>query len=69
MPNQNLLMGAVLLETMWRTRKQDLIDLIAPFVFYSVAKSCAPHEIIDKKDVRNYIRNEFGYKDLPIPTN
>ena len=64
--NQNLLIGAVLLETMWKSRKQDLVDLISPFVFYSVAKTCSPHEKIIKKNVRKRIRTEFGYKDLPV---
>ena len=32
MENQNLLTGAVMLETMWKTRNKDLIDLISPFL-------------------------------------
>lgn len=63
--NNNLLTGAVLLETMWRARKQDLVDLISPLVFYSVAKSFSPHDRIDNREVRQRMRSEFGYKDLP----
>jgi hypothetical protein len=36
--DNSILTGAVMLETMWRTRKQDLLDLISPFISYSVAK-------------------------------
>ena len=32
--NDNVLfLGASMLETMWNTRKKDMIDLIAPFIF------------------------------------
>lgn len=56
MANQNLLTGAVMLETMWKTRHQDLLDLIAPFVFYAVAKVCSPKEYIDNNRVLDILR-------------
>ena len=31
------LVGAVMLETMWSTRQKDLLDLISPFINYSIA--------------------------------
>ena len=58
MSNQNLLTGAVMLETMWKTRHQDLLDLISPFVYYAVAKVCSPKENIDQKRVLDIVRSE-----------
>lgn len=55
-----------MLETMWRTRKQDLLDLISPFISYSVAKVCSPYEIIDLRKVLDIVKSEFGYKDMPV---
>ncbi|MBR4474939.1 MAG: DUF3784 domain-containing protein [Oscillospiraceae bacterium] len=65
MANQNLLTGAVMLETMWKTRHQDLLDLVSPFVFYAVAKVCSPKEAIDQQRVLDIVRSEFGYTDMP----
>lgn len=67
MGNQYYLAGSVMLETIWKTRHQDLIDLISPFVYYSVATVCAPHQIIDKRKVLEIIRTEFGFSDINIP--
>ena len=50
---------------MWKTRNQDLIDLISPFVFYAIAKVCAPKEIIDQRRALEIIKTEFGYIDMP----
>ena len=65
MVNQNLLTGVVMLETMWKTRHQDLLDLVSPFVFYAVAKVCSPREVIDQQRVLDIVRTEFGYTDMP----
>ena len=65
MANQNLLTGAVMLETMWKTRHQDLLDLISPFVFYAVAKVCSPKNKIDQTRALEIVRKEFGYTDMP----
>ena len=60
------LTGAVMLETMWKTRKQDLIDLISPFITYGVAKLYSPYETIELRKVLDYVKSEFGYRDMPV---
>lgn len=65
MGNQNILTGAVLLQTMWNIRQQDLLDLISPLVIYSIAKVTSPGEIIDQQRVLEIIKSEFGYVDMP----
>ena len=66
MGNHYLLTGSVMLETVWKTRHQDLIDLISPFVFCSVASVCAPRQIIDKRRVLETIRTEYGFSDISL---
>lgn len=65
MENQNILTGAVLLQTMWNTRQKDLLDLISPLVIYSIAKVTFPGETIDQQRVLEIINSEFGYVDMP----
>ena len=65
MNNKTALTGTVLLEAYWATRKKDMLDLIAPFIQYCVAKTTALDEIIDIAKVTGIIRNEFGYIDIP----
>ena len=55
-----------MLETMWKSRAQDLLDLISPFVLYASARVSSPNEIIDKNNVLTIIKQEFGYTDMPM---
>lgn len=66
MKDHNLLTSTVMLETMWETRGQDLLDLISPFVFYAAAKVCVPQQIVDLQKILSVIKQEFGYVDMPI---
>lgn len=59
------LVGAVMLETMWNTRQKDLLDLISPFVNYSVAHCTTLRQKIDLPKVSQYLDNQFGYTDVP----
>lgn len=65
MNNKTALTGTVLLEAYWATRKKDMLDLIAPFVQYGVAKTTTIGERIDVSKVTQIIRNDFGYSDIP----
>lgn len=60
-----VLTGAAMLETMWENRNKDLLDLITPFVLYAVSKKTAPGEKIDIEYTVNYVRENYGYKDIP----
>lgn len=65
MANQNELAGAVLLEAFWATRKRDMLDLLAPFVQFAVAKNTCVGQVIDINRITDIIRNDFHYKDIP----
>lgn len=66
MKDQSLLTGAVMLETMWQTRKKDLVDLVSPLILYSVAQICSEGEAVDMRRVCNIVKERFGYSNLPI---
>lgn len=65
MNGKKALTGAVMLETQWATRKNDIIDLITPFVEYCVAKITSPSEVIDITKVAGLMQSNFGYVDIP----
>lgn len=55
-----------MLETMWESRRQDLLDLISPFIIYAVAKVTSPGEVVAEEKALEIVRNEFGYSDMPV---
>lgn len=59
------LVGAVMLETMWSTRQKDLLDLISPFINYSIAHCTPLSQKINLSKVSQYLDNQFGYTDVP----
>ncbi len=65
MPNMNYLTGIVMLETMWSSRQSDLLDLIAPFIYYEMARITSPGQVIDVRRVRDAVIANYGYNDIP----
>lgn len=65
MNNGQALISAAMLETIWSSRKKDMIDLITPFILYAVAQQTSPGEQIDTKAVQRYVQDNNGYPDLP----
>ena len=59
------LVGAVMLETMWITRQKYLLDLISPFINYSIAHCTPLSQKINLSKVSQYLDNQFGYTDVP----
>lgn len=66
MNNKEILTSVVMLETVWKTRKKDIVDLISPFVEYAVAKYTSEGSVIDVSKVLNYMRDHYGYSDIPV---
>lgn len=65
MNSNQAMISAVMLETMWTNRKQDMIDLISPFILYATSKLTSPGQKIDTKKVLEYVQREFSYPDMP----
>ena len=66
MNSNKMFVGTIMLEAIWESRHKDLIDLISPFVVYAVSKKYTIGETIDQRLIRDTVRREFGYDDLPI---
>ena len=64
--NNELLTGTIMLETMWRARKRDLIDLISPFILCEIPKYYSIGEKIDRHKVLDDVKNDFGFIDMPV---
>lgn len=57
--------GIALLEAVWTEKHMDLLDLISPFVVFSVAKTTKIDRIINIDHVVEYVQKEFGFTDIP----
>ena len=64
--NENQIMiSAAMLETMWRYRHKDLIDLVTPFVMCAIAHNTSVDEEIDVVKVQRYVQENYAYVDFP----
>lgn len=65
MNNIILTTSAVMMETMWEEKRKDILDLITPFVLYSIAqKTYIGGEIKIDYIIQN-MRDFYGYNDIP----
>lgn len=61
---KEMLMSAVL-STIYKIEQKDNIDLLVPFVKYSIGKNFSVGEKIDFKILSNYLMKNFSYKIFP----
>lgn len=59
------MISAVMLESIWASRKQDMVDLVAPFIMYATATLTSPGKQINTKQVLLYVQKHFAYPDMP----
>ena len=59
--NRNAIISLAMICALWETNKQDLLDIIKPFVLYSVDKTATVGQAIDIDAVCSYMEKEFGY--------
>ena len=64
--NNNVLTSTAVLSAIWKTRKNDLLDLMLPFFEYSIAKNTNVGEKIDLQVVKKHFESEFGYKNTSV---
>ena len=65
MRNAKTLTSVAMLETLWETRRSDMLDLITPFVKFAIAHTFSLNEIINITDVASFVKKEFGYNEFP----
>ena len=64
--NRNTIISLAMLYALWQTNRQDLLDLIRPFVLCAVGNTTKVNSEIDTTCVCNYMEKEFGYKSIQI---
>lgn len=62
--NRNTIMSLAMIYALWQSKRQDLIDLIKPFVLFSVGSTTSIGNRIDIDAVCRYLEREFGYKSF-----
>lgn len=63
--NQNTLISTALLCSMWDKHNKDTLDLMIPFLKYSIAKKSMIGKTIDVNAVTDHFKSEFGYDFVP----
>jgi len=64
--NRNTIISLAMLYALWQSNRQDLLDLIRPFVLYAVGSTTKINAEIDTSLVCDYMEKEFGYKSIQV---
>ena len=64
--NRNAIISLAMLYALWQTNRQDLLDLIRPFVLYAVGNTTKVDAEIDIPNICKYMEEEFGYRSIQI---
>lgn len=63
--NNNMLISTAMLNAFWEKEKKDTLDLLLPFIKYSIAKTTKVKSEIDMQAMTAYFVDEFGYDTIP----
>lgn len=64
--NRNTIISLAMLYALWQSNRQDLLDLIRPFVLYAVGNTTKVNSEIDIALVCNNMEKEFGYRSIQV---
>lgn len=62
--NRNTIISLAMLYALWQSKRQDLLDLIRPFVLYAVGNTTEVGSEVSIEQVCEYMESEFGYKSI-----
>lgn len=62
--NGNSIISLAMIYALWQSNKNDLLDLIRPFIVYSVGNTTKADKKIDIGRVVDYMKSEFGYNSF-----
>lgn len=65
MKNQNALTSTAMLASIWDKEKKDTLELILPFVTYSIGKTTSVGNQIEVASISEFISTNFGFFDIP----
>ena len=63
--NDNMLISTAIMSTLWETRQNDTLDLLLPFLKYSIGKTTQVGSSINIQKVIDFFKDEFGYETIP----
>ena len=64
--NSNALISAGVLNTYWSQNRQDTLDLLMPFLKFSINAVNSLGDIIDVEKTVDYFKLEYGYENVPL---
>ena len=68
--NRNAIISLAMLYALWQSKRQDILDLISPFILYAVGVTTKKGDAIDVDKVCARMVEEFGYRSFqPIIVN
>lgn len=65
MDNQNALTSTAMLAAIWEQEKKDNLELILPFVIYSIGKNFSVGNRVDITSIATYLSTNLGFYDMP----
>lgn len=65
MDNQNALTSTAMLASIWEREKKDTLELILPFITYSIGKVTSVGNRVDVASIATHLSNNFGFYDMP----
>lgn len=63
--NQNVLISTALICSMWDKHNKDTLDLMTPFLTYSIAKKTNLGQQLNIGEITDFFKSEFGYETIP----
>ena len=64
--NNNALISAGVLNTYWSQNRQDTLDLLMPFLKYSISSVNTFGKAIDIVKTVDFFKQEYGYENIPL---
>lgn len=65
MDNQNALTSTAMLAAIWEHERKDTLELILPFVTYSIGKEFSVGNRVDITYISTYLSTNLGFYDIP----
>lgn len=68
--NRNTIISLAMLYALWQSKRQDVLELISPFILYAVGVTTKKGDAIDVEKVCACMVEEFGYRSFqPVIVN
>ena len=65
MINNEMLTGTAMLNAFWSRQHKDLLDLLLPFIKYSIGKKCRKGQRVVISEIASSLDEELGYQFVP----